>query len=100
MDNIIPYQFEVSPFGATYKSGVYFISAANPITHKKKVFYVGSSKNIQKRVYGNTKHPYYILFNRLNNFLVFVEYFETDDYIRIERECIKLLKPVLNKQYN
>lgn len=90
--------FDSSPLGAPRCPGVYLITVFSPLSKRGKVFYVGSSKNLAKRIYENIHHPYRILFDRLNNFWVTVQYHETENYLELERAAIKQYKPVLNTQ--
>ena len=92
--------FTSDPCGPTTKAGVYLVTLINPETKKRKVFYVGSSKNIQKRVL-NPSHPYRKLFDRFSErFWVVTEDYETDNYIELEKELIRYFKPVMNNVHN
>ena len=91
--------FESSPFGCPNECGVYLVVAASPETKRKKVFYVGSSCNIKNRV-SNRMHPYHVLFNRLGDFYVGIEYYLTSDYKNLEKRAIEYFNPVLNIQYS
>jgi excinuclease UvrABC nuclease subunit len=86
-----------SPFGPPSYSGVYGVFEMNSETLEVKLHYIGSSKNIQKRVL-NKKHPYIILFQEKE--LVFTRSFQCDDYVQKEIELIKKYKPRLNKLHN
>jgi len=93
-------KFEASPFGPPASPGVYLVAVTSPLTHKKRIFYVGSSKNIRNRV-SNFKHPYYIIYQRLSHlFWVCTESYVTNDYLELERDVIKQLNPILNKVHN
>jgi excinuclease UvrABC nuclease subunit len=86
-----------SPFGPPNYSGVYGVFELNLETKNIILHYIGSSKNIQKRVLIKT-HPYIILFQEKD--LVFTRSFQCDDYIKKEIELIKKYKPRLNKLHN
>ena len=59
-DMITINDFESSPFGASRNAGVYAICNKKDIESPENILYVGSSKNINKRVYNNT-HPFRFL---------------------------------------
>jgi len=93
-------------FGPPNTAGVYAIFVMNIALWRKcniyseHLLYIGSSNNISKRVY-NEKHPYYKASIRFNNgnldYGVIVKWMDVDDYLHIEKEMIKALKPPLNK---
>lgn len=87
--------------GLPDSSGVYAVCLAsfhNLMIENARLVYIGSSKNIQKRVY-SPKHLYRKLHNRSNNFLVYIIYLECDNYLKLEKELIIRLNPILNKQH-
>jgi len=93
--------FQTSPFGWDKISGVYCICTGglNYITFKRdplKVWYVGSAKDIGKRL-TNSNHPYILLQEK--GFVPFVRYIETLDYVKLEKRIISLLNPPMNKQH-
>lgn len=63
---------------------------------KPIVHYIGSSKDIGKRILAPT-HPYRVLYD--NGIICYVKFKETEDYIALEKALIKRIKPVLNKQH-
>lgn len=90
--------FKISEFGAPYNKGVYAIWSINyPYKGCKHLLYIGSSKNINKRI-NNETHPYRIAFNRLNG-SVFTSFIEVENYKEIEKNLIIKYKPILNKQW-
>lgn len=91
--------WQSSPFGPTTKCGVYAVMVFNPYTHESQIVYIGSAKNIKKRVL-NPKHPYRLAVNEVPfPFYVCVKYKECDNYIELEKRLIKRLNPVFNKQF-
>lgn len=93
--------FQISPLGWDGISGVYCICTGglNYITFEidpLKVWYVGSTKDIGKRL-TNSNHPYIILQEK--GYSPFVRYIETQDYIKLEKRIISLLNPPMNKQH-
>jgi excinuclease UvrABC nuclease subunit len=93
-------QFESSPMGPPPCPGVYFVSIFSPLTLKRLVAYIGSSKNIRDRV--NTKnHPYITLYKRFGEtFWVITECYLTNNYKELEKHAIKQIRPVLNLIHN
>lgn len=88
--------WEISFLGWRNIMGVYCIienNIGNNIIH-----YVGSSKNIDKRI-NNQKHPYRILFNKgINCFVKFKRFNNVDDMLNLERNLIRKIKPNYNTQ--
>jgi len=66
--------------------------------YNSRVLYIGSSKNISRRV-ESPNHIYHIVYNRFRktNVNAFVKWYKTDDYLKLEKELIQLVKPILNK---
>ena len=93
--------FEINPCGRPSSPGVYAIWVRNYRSDagERHLLYIGSSKNVSKRL-ESMKHPYRIAYDRLNDYLVFVSFLETDDHINIEKQLIIKHKPILNKQMN
>jgi hypothetical protein len=90
-------------FGPSGNSGVYGIYLSHSpfkTTNKTKprLVYIGSSKNISKRIL-STNHPYRLMIDRFKNLTVSTKDFETKDFINIEKFLIQHFKPILNKQY-
>jgi len=88
-------KWEISPFGWNGISGVYCICSYE--NNKNTIHYIGSSKDIGKRL-SSTKHPYRVLYSSGLN--VYVKFKETNDYIELEKKLIKRLSPKLNTHYN
>ena len=82
--------------GAPKKSGVYAICVKNIDTNKETVMYIGSSKNIYKRVYNNGHHYMILLKTKQLPEVVYIKFYVTKDYINIERNLIKKINPILN----
>ena len=98
--HILPSNFESSAFGLPNSSGVYVV-CIRPynLISPERIMYVGSSKNMRKRVYRES-HPYMKLFRRFENHLVYVKFLITDNYLELEKNIIRQTKPFLNIQHN
>lgn len=59
--------------------------------------YIGSSKNIRKRVL-SSHHLYRRLLNR--GLFAYTRHIVTEDYISLERQLIRERKPLLNIHHN
>ena len=81
--------------GLSNNSGVYAIGLFNPISKHKRIVYIGSSKNMARRVYSNN-HVYMKLHTR-SDYLVFALEYECDNYVSEEAKIISEFKPFLNK---
>ena len=90
--------FECSLFGASRKAGVYAICNRVHFEGIEDILYIGSSKNIHKRVYNRT-HPYKFLYEFLKG-ITYIKYFETTNYKKIEIDMIKMYCPKYNIQHN
>lgn len=95
-------ELEISVF-APEKPGVYavyFLYGMGQDPKNARLVYIGSSKNIKKRIQSTT-HPYgQILIRKkrgLSKLSVFCKYIECDDFKEVERILISLYKPILNK---
>lgn len=97
----LPKEFESSLFGISDKSGVYVICVRSMYNNTKpeRILYIGSAKNMRKRVI-RRNHLYIQLYNRFDNFLVYVKFFETENYKELEKQMIYEFTPVLNKVHN
>ena len=94
--------YEISMFGPPESCGVYVvcISMSDKKKRDRKVVYVGSSVNMQKRLM-NQKHIYRKLYNELTpEYLVFTACFETKDHIAEEIRMIKKYRPKYNTTHN
>lgn len=106
MENLLFKNVEPSIFGPPSSSGVYAVcishdciyNGMNPRMFKERILYIGSSKNVLKRL-SNLKHPYRICFDRFKDKLVYTKVIETDNYIELEKSLIKEYNPILNKQH-
>lgn len=84
-------KWDISCFGWNGLSGVYCVCSIE--NEKTKIHYIGSSKDIGKRLSSN-KHPYRILYN--NGIMAFIKYKETINYLELEIRLINKIKPELN----
>lgn len=93
-------KWETSPFGPSNRSGVYAVMCGNFITKKSTVLYIGSSKNMYKRV-NQPSHPYRKLSSETisDDHFIYVKFKECDNYIELEKRIIKKLKPPFNLQH-
>lgn len=85
--------------------GVYIILEINPTKKKFDVIYIGSSKNIYKRLYkGNHRADNYLenIFGEDFDESVIrpVFYIKTDNYLNVEINLIRTLSPLLNIHHN
>lgn len=93
--------------GPTSRSGVYAVCVMETDwtrigdkirRNPNKVVYIGSAKNIAKRVNG-TNHIFRRVHNLTKNYLVYVMDMPCDDYREKERLMIRKYKPRFNKQH-
>ena len=87
-------QWEISCFGWDGISGVYLICSKDE-NEKTKIHYIGSSKDIGKRIL-HPEHPYMKLLK--NGIWTYVKFKECKNYLELEKKLIKRLKPELNIQ--
>ena len=85
-------------FDKTYRpvpelSGVYVIFMFNYGSRRMRLIYIGSSKNLKKRI---STHP--ILSKKVFNTKLY--FMVCQDYFGIEKHLIKKHKPILNRTYN
>lgn len=90
---------EVSEFGPPNEPGVYAVCVRDSIKAPEKILYIGSSRNIRKRVM-SPNHWYIIFLTRLPNRLVYTKSITTIDYVNLEKELIALYRPLFNCQHN
>jgi excinuclease UvrABC nuclease subunit len=93
--------FDYNPCGPSTKAGVYMVCVFEDFPFKKeeKVLYIGSSKNINKRVM-SMSHPYRKCYNKAKDGdIVAIKYHECDNYLEIEKFLIGELNPILNKDW-
>ena len=88
-------KWSISEFGWNKLKGVYAVCSI--INGKNIVYYIGSSKNIGKRL-SNPKHPYRKLYSK--GVFVYIKYKQTENYIQLEKELISKINPPLNNQHN
>lgn len=87
---------EISVLGPPDASGVYAIMMCKRKSKKHEILYIGSAKNIRKRLL-QRNHFYLKLYSALSDdFLIFTKSMITDDYINAEKFLIKHFKPVFN----
>lgn len=79
--------------------GVYAVFLMNIQDKKRKLLYIGSSKNMRKRVY-SSGHPYEIINNSAKwPYFAGIMYRECDNFLQLEKTMIKRLKPFFNKHH-
>ncbi len=98
-DFIFMNKWEISPFGPTRKSGVYCVMSTDTIAKKTSILYIGSAKNIYRRVM-NKSHIYRRLYE-ISSYplLVYLKIKECDDYVSLEKRMIKRIRPKYNIQH-
>jgi excinuclease UvrABC nuclease subunit len=85
--------------GPPNKAGVYCVMSTNIVTKERSVSYIGSSKNILKRVM-NPSHPYRKLYSISKWPVVISTKFKVcTDYKILEKRMIKKLRPKYNIQH-
>lgn len=91
--------FEISGLGAPFAPGVYVVCDAGFEGRKNDLtaLYVGSSKNIAKRVYSDA-HPYMLLFRKYPEKMIVISYTETENFLQLEHELIAKYQPIYNKR--
>lgn len=84
------------------RRGVYIILSINYYLHDVEIEYIGSSQNIQKRLFEGKHEIYDKLKDKedLTTWVIPVYYIDTSKYIEVEKLLIKSLRPILNKQHN
>lgn len=84
------------------RRGVYLILFVDLYNYEVDLEYIGSSQNMQKRLYEGNHEVFDKLIKRQDfiNKYVYVYYIDTNKYLEIEKLLIKSLRPNLNKQYN
>jgi excinuclease UvrABC nuclease subunit len=90
---------ETNTFGIPSKMGVYAVCIRR-IGFKERVVYIGSSKNMSKRLM-SLSHPYRKLYDRLTDgdVLVYTKSIMTEHYVDLEKKLIQEYKPILNKRF-
>jgi predicted GIY-YIG superfamily endonuclease len=84
------------------RRGVYIILSVNYLLEEVDIEYIGSSKNMNNRLYHGKHDVYDKLLEKQDhvNLLIAVYYIDTNKYEEIEKLLIKSLRPRLNKQHN
>jgi len=101
-DAIKDYGFEISEFGPPEESGIYMVLYGEAylgfLTGPLMIAYIGSSKNIKKRVL-NPNHPYRVLYNlKHKTHLVFTaSKVMKEGYRELEWKLISEFMPDMNK---
>jgi excinuclease UvrABC nuclease subunit len=89
----------LSEFGPTWAAGVYCVMRVNIETHVSKVLYIGSSKNIARRVL-KLSHPYRRLLDKHTwPEMIVLKMKECDNYLDLEIQLIRRLQPKYNTQH-
>ena len=92
--------FEFSPFGPPDEPGVYMIVGLMNFQNSAHSLYIGSAKNIYKRV-NSTAHPYRKMYERMSSVTVSIAtaYIVTSNYIELEKSLIRKYRPLLNRAW-
>lgn len=83
--------------------GVYFISIYERISlneyplFEHHILYIGSAKNLYNRF---KRHDTLRVFKKMYEEEVYFHYKSTDDYLELEKQLIKEVKPKFNTQHN
>lgn len=89
---IMATKWEIPPFGRNGIHGVYCVCSYE--NNKTIIHYIGSSKDIGKRL-SSTKHPYRKLYD--SGIKVYVKLKQVQDYVLLEKNLIRKIKPPFNK---
>lgn len=84
------------------RRGVYIILSVNYYLDEVDIEYIGSSQNMEKRLFKG-KHDVYDKLKEkedIDKLLFPVFYIDTNKYTEVEKLLIKSLRPKLNKQHN
>jgi hypothetical protein len=83
------------------KRGVYIILSIDHSRHEVDIEYIGSSVNIQERLYKG-KHEVYdkLMDSRTEMRDITVRYIDTNHYEKYEKLLIQSLRPKMNIQHN
>lgn len=84
------------------KRGVYIILSINYYKQEVDIEYIGSSRDMEKRLFKG-KHEVYDKLKGKEDFVTWqfpVYYIDTSKYIEVEKMLIKSLRPKLNIQHN
>lgn len=93
------YKFETGEFGHPNKPGVYAVFTYDYETQKDTLLYIGSSKNMSKRI-NSTNHIYRKTFDLYSHkLIVYTMSCEIENYRQVEIEMIKEFNPIFNVQH-
>lgn len=93
-------EFSCDGFAHPSAPGVYAVLVFERLTmNPLRVVYIGSSKNIHKRVM-NPCHIFRRIFSITRSLCVSVWCYETDDFINIEKSLIIKYRPRFNRRHN
>ncbi len=94
------YNFQNGELGHPKSKGVYILFVLNCITKKRQILYIGSSKNINRRI-NDPSHFYRLALNILSNeYLIYSMSCLIHNYKEVEKQMIKHFRPPLNIQHN
>jgi excinuclease UvrABC nuclease subunit len=101
LDNTFFQKISPNPLGHSCSCGVYavcmrIVDKDTFSLSQEEVLYIGSSKNISKRV-NSQNHLYRKLYLEFELNLVYIKYFTCEDYIQLEKNLIAIYKPKHNK---
>lgn len=97
--DLIPEGYDINLCGAPRQPGVYMIVSQTMDKPDAEIVYVGSSKNMQTRVY-SPNHLYSKLYREMTDKLVAIAYKITEEYRSEEIEMIRKFRPIHNKIHN
>lgn len=92
------YEFEPDLCGVDEAPGVYMITRTNMNSLETEVMYIGSSRNMRKRI-NTPSHPYRYLFDKEIDHFVSASCVRVENYLELEKEMIKHFNPPLNITY-
>lgn len=97
--NPLPDSFEISPCGVGSSPGVYAIVFHGILDDFEihQVLYIGSSKNMAKRIY--SKNHLYVKLFKLFPGCIYTASYETEDFLKVEKEMIIQLRPIFNSKH-
>ena len=105
-DRLTQYGFDFGHKDTPNDAGVYAVVAfgynedvAPHIFGSEHLLYIGSSKNIRKRLF-TPGHWYDRCYERLGGSIVYTRHLITNDYLHVEKSLIRTLRPLLNIHHN
>lgn len=96
--NLLFETVEVSEFGPPAEPGVYAVCVRDTLKSEEKIVYIGSSKNMWRRLQ-YSGHWYNILLTKLHGKFVYTKTIITDDYENLEIQLIQAYQPILNYRH-